>query len=219
MRKCVAFLLMLWAQLLFSQVDDGRYLLVNLPAFEVSLFDAGCCVKSWPVIIGAPKSPTPEFSCSVRGILLNPWWEDIPPHILAEGIGKLMREQPEKARELGYLCEDGRYLQRPGPHNALGVFRLITDSGSSVTLHDTNQKQLFNEQSRAFSHGCVRVKDPADFVAHLLLLDRGLTHRETLALIESGVTQTIPLIRALELRIIYQTNERYPDVYARSNSL
>lgn len=63
-----------------------------------------------------------------------------------------------------------QFKQGSGEQNALGKFKFIFDNGSSVYLHDTNNKYAFNLSNRAISHGCVRVERPLEF-AELLVKD------------------------------------------------
>jgi len=51
-------------------------------------------------------------------------------------------------------------VQSPGPHNALGELKIIFPNKNSVYLHSTPQKELFKENVRAFSSGCIRLDDP-----------------------------------------------------------
>ena len=58
--------------------------------------------------------------------------------------------------------------QRPGPNNALGKVKIMFPNPHSVYLHDTPGKALFNKTERAFSSGCVRVKDAMELSRWLL---------------------------------------------------
>jgi murein L,D-transpeptidase YcbB/YkuD len=61
-----------------------------------------------------------------------------------------------------------KFKQGSGGGNALGKFKFIFDNGSSIYLHDTNNKNAFSLANRAISHGCVRVEKPLEF-AELLV--------------------------------------------------
>ena len=50
--------------------------------------------------------------------------------------------------------------QPPGEDNALGRLAFMFPNDHSVYMHDTPSQQLFDEETRAFSHGCIRVEDP-----------------------------------------------------------
>jgi murein L,D-transpeptidase YcbB/YkuD len=196
------------------------YVLVNVAAFEVSLWRQGHQVGIWPIVDGKPKSPTPEFSATITGVTLNPWW-DVPANIVRESIGRMMSRHPALARQRGYVRQGARYRQRPGPANSLGQMKLAMPNPFDVYLHDTPEKQLFAKESRAFSHGCMRVGDALGFATTLL---QGVKTREEVdAILASGQSPTIPLAAALPVFVTYFTVHPgqdgalvfSPDVYHR----
>lgn len=50
----------------------GRWLLVNIPAYEISLYEGLLRTVTWRAIVGKAKTPTPRFAGSVTGVILNP---------------------------------------------------------------------------------------------------------------------------------------------------
>ena len=58
--------------------------------------------------------------------------------------------------------------QLPGEDNALGRIAFMFPNDHAVYLHDTPSRELFDEDARAFSHGCIRVEDPLS-LAELVL--------------------------------------------------
>ena len=60
----------------------------------------------------------------------------------------------------------------PSEDNALGKIKFETDSTQSIYFHDTNEKNYFEQASRARSSGCVRVNNPYDFAAKLAYRNR-----------------------------------------------
>ena len=52
-----------------------------------------------------------------------------------------------------------KVIQGSGDDNALGVLKFNFYNKYSVYLHDTNQRSFFGSDSRALSHGCVRVQE------------------------------------------------------------
>jgi murein L,D-transpeptidase YcbB/YkuD len=199
-----------------------RYIIVNAAAFEASLWENRRMVGRWKVIVGKQKSQTPIFAARVTGVTFNPWWE-IPPSIVAESIGALVRTHPAEAAQKGYVVQDGRYRQKPGPSNALGRMKLVMANPYNVYLHDTPSQGLFDWNVRAFSHGCVRVGDAIDLATTLLAKEPGWDKERVDALIASKETRTITLARAIPIYIAYFTAEpdgqdgvRYfPDIYGR----
>ena len=62
--------------------------------------------------------------------------------------------------------------QPPGDGNALGRIRFNFPNRFSVYQHDTPDKHLFGQDFRAYSHGCMRVQDPAKYAEVLLNIAR-----------------------------------------------
>lgn len=202
-----------------------RYLLVNAASFEATLWQDSKLVGRWEVIVGKTKSPTPIFAAQVNGVILNPWWE-IPSSIAAEGISAMVRNNPGAAAKRGYVYENGRYRQKPGPNNALGRMKLVMPNPYNVYLHDTPAQSLFDREVRAFSHGCVRVGNALDLAA-ALLEPTGLWTKDRIdAEVAAGDTQTISLAAPIPVYVTYFTAEPddegnmrfFPDIYRRDKA-
>src|SRR3546814_16763830 len=114
----------------------ARYLVVNAAAFEATLWQNNQRLGRWQVIVGKTKTPTPVFAAQVTGVTFNPWWE-IPESIVAESVGKLVRTRPAEAARRGYVVQDGRYPQRPGPQKALGRMQPLRPNPKRIYLQHT----------------------------------------------------------------------------------
>jgi murein L,D-transpeptidase YcbB/YkuD len=140
----------------------SKYVIVNVPAYTVALVENGQTLNRRRAVAGAIKTPTPSLSATITGAIFNPWWE-VPSSIASEVRGKK-----------GYVAvkdDSGkviRWRQPPGPSNALGRVKLVMGNPHAIYLHDTNAKNLFNRQQRAFSHGCIRTEDAVGFAETLL---------------------------------------------------
>jgi murein L,D-transpeptidase YcbB/YkuD len=205
--------------------DLGRdFVLVNAAAFEAQYWRDGARVGTWKVIVGKPASPTPVFSATIGGVILNPWW-DIPANIVRESVGALVRRNPALARQRGYVWGGGRYRQRPGANNALGRMKLIMPNPYSVYLHDTPNKALFDKEVRAFSHGCVRVGDALGFAATLL---EGVKTRDQIDQLVAGTENVaVDLAHPVPVYLTYFTAAvrgdgqfaLLPDIYGRDKRM
>ena len=207
-----------------------HYVWVNPAAFRLDLVEQGQVLSSHRVIVGKPSTPTPILTTPILGVTVNPWWR-VPQSIIAESIGALVRRRPAEAARRGYVAtrNPGGGLsvsQRPGPANALGLIKLDMPNASSIFIHDTPSRSLFDKDKRAFSHGCVRTQHP-DFLAKILLAP---DQEETFdALLASGVNQTLPLAAPVPAYIVYLTAEAdinadggvvfYDDVYRRDSRI
>ena len=58
--------------------------------------------------------------------------------------------------------------QRPGPANSLGHYKFDLPNGDGIYLHDTPKKELFAQDARNLSHGCVRLEDAQRLARWLL---------------------------------------------------
>ncbi|MDE1917176.1 MAG: L,D-transpeptidase family protein [Sphingomonadales bacterium] len=201
-----------------------RYLLVNAAGFEATLWQDNKLIGRWAVVVGKAKSPTPVFRAMVTGVTFNPWW-DIPATIARESVAGMIAHHPRQAAAKGYVLVHGRYRQKPGPDNALGRMKLVMPNAFSVYLHDTPAQALFQQNARAYSHGCIRVGDALGLATTLLSFQREWDHDRIDALVATGRTQTVALAAPIPVYIAYFTAEpdgdggaRYfPDIYHRDS--
>jgi murein L,D-transpeptidase YcbB/YkuD len=113
--------------------------------------------------------------------------------------------------------------QKPGPRNALGEVKFMFPNRHAIYLHDTPQKSLFNSDSRAYSHGCVRVQNPRDLATHIL----GWSEQKVAATIASGNHTPVKMSKKLPVHLTYftaWTDENgnlsyFQDIYKRDRYL
>ena len=151
---------------------------------------------SWPwnvfftVIVGRPEHRTPIFSASIEQVVFNPYW-DVPASIVRDellprirkdasylqrhhfeivrgGVDDARVQQPTDAAIEALATGRLRLRQRPGPDNALGPIKFVLPNRYSIRLHGTAEPHLFAFPQRAFSHGCIRVGDPAALARYVL---------------------------------------------------
>ena len=184
-----------------------RYLLVNIPEYRLHVVSDGMETASHRIIVGKPGTPTPQFSAQVTGVIFNPPW-NVPQSIIAESVGRLVRNSPGTARARGYTWSYAggglRVTQRPGPGNALGQMKLDMPNPFTVYLHDTSNRELFDSEQRTLSHGCIRTDKPFD-LAELLLADTGWTQSTIDDVLETRRTTRAPLQRPMPVYTVYMT--------------
>ncbi len=204
-------------------IDLGEtFLIVNAARFELTYWQAGRKAGVWPVIVGKPKTPTPTFATFVTGVTFNPWWT-VPKSIVSESVGALVRRNPAEARRRGYVWDRTGVRQKPGPGNALGQMKLEMPNQFSIYLHDTPTKELFLKDSRAFSHGCIRVGDAMGFAA--TVLGRAISRQQIDAIISGTDTQRFALPKPIPVYVTYFTADTgndgriifHPDIYNRDS--
>ena len=148
----------------------ARYIFVNVPGFKLEAYDSGQKALEMKVIVGQEYQDraTPVFADSMETVVFRPYW-NVPPGIAAKeifpkGSAYMARENMETYREGG----ETRVRQRPGPKNALGFVKFLFPNDFNIYLHDTPNHELFKEDVRAFSHGCIRLEKPAELAQWVL---------------------------------------------------
>ena len=144
-----------------------KYILVNIPAFELIAMKKNIPVFRSKIVTGKESNKTATFKGTMQYVVFAPYW-NIPKSIMYKEI------LPAIAKHPGYLEQnqmewfDGKIRQRPGPWNALGGVKFIFPNAYNMYMHDTPAKTLFNEHTRAFSHGCIRIEEPVKMALYLL---------------------------------------------------
>ncbi|WP_245748940.1 L,D-transpeptidase family protein [Oceanisphaera psychrotolerans] len=154
--------------LLLPPTAPEQYLLVNIPAYRLTLFNSTGPAMNMKVIVGRPDWPTPELGTHIKALKVNPDWTP---------TANIIREDllPAQRRDRGFLGRNGfgvwlpgaadrqdpatidwqqppaglRLVQAPGPGNALGRFKFEMNNPFDIYLHDTPDKRLFGEAERA----------------------------------------------------------------------
>jgi len=209
----------------------NRYVLVNVPAYEMQVMEGEHPALAMRVIVGKPDAPTPLFSDRMTYVVFSPYW-NIPADILknealphlAKDPGWLRRNNMEvvgtkgdvvDASAVDWSDEDAvrsvRIRQAPGPENALGLVKFIFPNHFSVYLHDTPTDKLFVKRRRALSHGCIRVEEPVA-LAHYVMADRPEWTPDRIATaMHGGEEQTVRLKSPIPVHIGYWTAWVEPD--------
>jgi murein L,D-transpeptidase YcbB/YkuD len=181
----------------------GSYVLVNIPAFELAVYEGRSEVLRMPVIVGLPDWQTPEMSDKVDSIVVNPSW-NIPKSIAdAEVIPKSRKDRGYLAREGIVSDGDGTLSQKPGPRNPLGRLKFMMPNREDIYLHDTPGKAKFAAPARAFSHGCVRVEKPLDLAAFLLKDNAEWSKEKIQSAIDAKATKTVKLTNPTAVHLLY----------------
>ena len=154
----------------------NAYSLVNLPDFTLRVMHNGGQVWTTRIVIGKPSMATPLLSETMKTITVNPTWT-VPQSIVRNEYLPALAQDPTVLSRMGlhvsYNSGGGVTItQPPGAGNALGRVRFNINNRFSVFQHDTNDKHMFGHAVRAYSHGCMRVQDPAKYAEVLLNIAR-----------------------------------------------
>jgi murein L,D-transpeptidase YcbB/YkuD len=225
-----------------------RAVIVNVPAFRLYFRENGIDKLTMRTIVGkAPKDlQTPTFTTNMKYMVLNPNW-NVPNAIVSEEMAPKADRWPRFFQDNGYKVTDeagnivdpssvdwGQYSKsNPAPFNvvqarggdgALGSVKFIFPNQYGVALHDTQRKNLFEEEFRAYSHGCVRVEKPSELGAAIL----GYRNSEQfISLVErSSEDERINLQQDIPVYMVYMTAWAdadeiyfYEDIYQRDRRL
>lgn len=215
-----------WLEHSFSQPP----VLVNLPEYRLRALDDDYKVTLFKtVIVGkAYGHKSPVFEKEIKYVVFRPYWEvtptiqraEIVPHVekdrnyisakhfeVVTPDGKVVTDGPISDEVLAQLKAGRlRVRQKPGPTNSLGLVKLIFPNDDNVYLHGTEAPQLFNEEQRDLSHGCIRVQKPADLAAWALRHNPGWSlERVNAAMNGTENNVTVILEKPIPVLILYGT--------------
>ena len=161
---------------------------INQPAFTARFIDHGVEKLNMRAVVGKPSNQTSFFYDEIEQVDYNPYW-GVPQSIIVNEMLPRLRSDPGYLDRAGYEVTDsrGRHIssssvnwwaygskvpynvrQTPSEANALGELKILFPNKHAIYMHDTPQKALFDQDIRAFSHGCVRLKDPRGMAAAVL---------------------------------------------------
>jgi len=163
----------------------GRYVVVDAASARLMMVQDGQTVDSMKVIVGKsdPTTQTPMLASVIHYATLNPYWH-VTPDLVRLLIAKNVLDQGAnylKVRGYQVMSADGsgqildpatvdwhavadgsqqvKVRQLPGPANSMGRIKIGFANASDIYLHDTPNKDLFAQDDRTLSHGCIRLED------------------------------------------------------------
>ncbi len=95
--------------------------------------------------------------------------------------------------------------QKPGADNALGRVKFVFPNNYNIYFHDTPAKYLFDQNDRAFSHGCIRLDQPQKLAEYLLRNDPDWTDSKINKAMYSGKNTWVKLKHKIPVYIVYFT--------------
>jgi len=224
-----------------------RYVVVNLPAAYAEAVENDIVVRRYRVVLGKADKPSPTVTSEISSVNLNPTWT-VPGSITKNEIAAHMRKDPTYLSRMHMQVLDFKenvldpaaidwsadklpnnmfVRQEPGSWNALGQLKIDMPNAYAVYMHDTNQKNLFSEDYRFDSHGCVRVDNVRDLAAWLLEDTPNWGRAEIDAAIATNVRQIVKLEKKVPVAWIYlsgwmgrdQIVQFRNDIYDQDNQL
>jgi murein L,D-transpeptidase YcbB/YkuD len=231
-------------------------IVVNIPQFMLFALpnqdDPGAEVLEMRVIVGQShaRARTPIFTSEITEVVFQPYW-DVPAGILHRELLPRIRRNPAYLDRFHFEIvrgptddaavqaptpdaikglADGRFRlrQRPGSDNALGPVKFVMRNEYNVYLHATPDTELFERAQRTFSHGCIRVSDPAALARYVLRAASEPWDDATIELALCGSeTLRVALSKPVQVIVFYSTAVAtssggllfFPDVYGHDREL
>jgi murein L,D-transpeptidase YcbB/YkuD len=205
---------------------SGRHILVNLVDYTAKIMDQGEITFETRSVVGANSNDrrSPEFSDVMEFMVINPTWH-VPRSIAVNEYLPQLKQNPNAVSHLVLFDGRGQRVSRqnvdfsaftantfpfdikqpPSNSNALGLVKFMFPNPYNIYLHDTPAKNLFARETRAYSHGCIRLAQPFDFAYALLARQSSDPVGEFKRILATGVETTVPLRQPVPVHLIYRT--------------
>ena len=207
-----------------------RFVVCNIPAAQIEAIEGDIVVSRHIAVVGKPDRPSPDIQSRIVEINFNPYWT-VPVSIVRKDLIPKMQIEPDylannhirifdprgnelSPQQINWNSEEAvnfRFKQDPGDFNSLGSIRINFPSAHGVYMHDTPSKNLFGEDFRFHSSGCVRVQNVRELVNWLLSETPGWSRPEIDQVIKSGERKDARLSRPVPLYWVYVTAWATPD--------
>jgi len=221
-----------------------KHIFVNSASYKLEIINNKRQIWQTKVVVGKRQNQTSFFIDKMKTVVFNPYW-GVPQSIITREMLPRLQANPGYLDQRGFEVFNRRgqkvrsssidwynyggssvpfsVRQPPGSRNALGRIKFMFPNKHAIYLHDTPKKHLFKQSARAFSHGCVRVKDPLKFAENILGWDRARIDRK----IATGKNGGVRLKTSIPVYLAYFTawadqdgNVSYfSDVYGRDRRL
>ncbi|HKL06565.1 MAG TPA: L,D-transpeptidase family protein [Roseovarius sp.] len=203
-----------------------RHIMVNLTDFHARIFDNDVVTFETRAVIGKNDGDrrSPEFSDEMDHMVINPTWH-VPRSIAVKEYLPQMKRNRNAVGHLKLYDRRGRQVSRssinfnaynasnfpfaikqpPSQRNALGLVKFMFPNKYNIYLHDTPAKNLFERETRAYSHGCIRLHKPFDFAYELLAKQesdpKGFFH----STLNTGRETRVNMVQPVPVHIQYRT--------------
>ncbi|SHN85627.1 L,D-transpeptidase family protein [Bradyrhizobium erythrophlei] len=208
----------------------NRIVVANIPAAQIEAIENGVAVTRHIAVAGKPDRPSPDVRSKITQINFNPFWT-VPVSIIRKDLIPKMQAEPDyltknhiriydpKNNELQpsqidwYSTEavNYKFKQDAGDFNSLGSMKINFPSPDGVYMHDTPSKNLFGEDFRFASSGCMRVQNVRELVYWILAETPGWSKAEIDEVIKSGERKDAKVAKPLPLYWVYVTAWATPD--------
>ncbi len=203
-----------------------EFIVVNIPSYRLTYFKEGKAALVSNVVVGTALNETVIFSGMMSYVVFSPYW-NVPKSIRDKEILPAIKKNKDYLAKHNMEWNGNNIRQKPGPNNSLGLVKFLFPNSNNIYLHDTPAKNLFSQEKRAFSHGCIRVQKPKELAQLILEEDPNWTPEKIDAAMNSGKEKWYTLKNKIPVYIGYFTAwvdddglvNFHKDIYGRDNAL
>lgn len=188
---------------------SGSLIWVNIPAFKLYVQDGSKQLFNMDIVVGKEGHSTVMFSGNLNQVVFSPYW-NLPENIVKNEV------LPHISNNSNYLVENNMEItgeedgvpvirQLPGDKNQLGKIKFLFPNSFNIYFHDTPFKDLFNRDKRAFSHGCIRLREPVKLAEYLLVDQPEWTPGKIDSAMNSGKEKYVRVKDPVAVLIYYYT--------------
>jgi murein L,D-transpeptidase YcbB/YkuD len=186
------------------QKPQGNLIIVNIPEFMLHVYDGKKELFDMVVVVGKVGNNTMMFNGDLNQIYFSPYW-NVPQSIIKNEIMPAIERNPNYLASKNMERVGNGIRQKPGPGNALGKVKFIFPNSFNMYFHDTPSKSLFGQDKRAFSHGCIRLREPQKMAEWLLRNDPSWTTEKIVNAMNQTTEKGVKLKDPVPVFIIYYT--------------
>ena len=205
---------------------EREYIVVNIPAYKLTYVKNDSIALQSAVVVGTTMNQTVIFSGKMKYIVFSPYW-NIPQSIIKNEVLPGMQKNSNYLADHNMEWNKGLVRQKPGARNSLGLVKFLFPNSNNIYLHDTPSKSLFQRESRAFSHGCIRVAKPKELAEAILANDSKWDSEKIELAMNKGTETWVTIKNEIPVYIGYFTAwmdrkgklHFYTDVYKRDGQL
>ena len=188
---------------------SGNLIVVNIPEFVLHVYEGKQKAFDIDVVVGKEGHNTMMFNGDLNQVVFSPYW-NVPPSIVAKEILPAIEKNPNYlAKENMEITgnDDGLPVvrQKPGASNALGKVKFLFPNSFNIYFHDTPAKSLFEKDKRAYSHGCIRLKEPEKLANYVLRNQPEWTPEKIEDAMNSGEQKFVRVKDPIPVLITYYT--------------
>lgn len=168
-----------------------RHIVVDIVAARLWYYQAGQQNGTMKVVVGTAETQTPMLAGSLNYAIYNPYWY-VPEYLARKSIAqKILSGRTLKSMHMEAVSTYGpnaavidpstidwnavaagaqelKLREAPGPWNSMGKVKFVFPNDHGIYLHDTPSKDLFANDNRHLSNGCIRL-EKAEVLAKWLL--------------------------------------------------